>query len=94
MFMILQVIPGHIFKQMVVIRGDRSIRWSQSVQTCMCWEDLLVLKHNRSLEMDTITETWSAGVPMQKSRVSFAAAAINGAIYVAEVFRTLGLPPI
>jgi hypothetical protein len=33
--------------------------------------------------LDTITKTWSAGVPMQKSRTSFAAAAINGAIYVA-----------
>jgi N-acetylneuraminic acid mutarotase len=33
--------------------------------------------------LDTITQTWSAGVSMQKSRTSFAAAAINGAIYVA-----------
>jgi len=34
-------------------------------------------------KLDTITQTWSAGIPMQKSRTSFVAAAINGAIYVA-----------
>ena len=33
--------------------------------------------------LDTISETWSAGVPMQKSRTSFSAAAINDIIYVA-----------
>ncbi len=33
--------------------------------------------------LDTTTETWSAGVPMQNTRVSFSAAAIDGAIYVA-----------
>ena len=34
-------------------------------------------------KLDTLTSTWSAGVPMQNSRTSFAAAAINGSIYVA-----------
>jgi len=33
--------------------------------------------------LDTVAGTWSAGVPMQKSRTSFSAAAIDGAIYVA-----------
>ena len=33
--------------------------------------------------LDTQTEIWSAGVPMQKSRTSFSAAAIKGKIYVA-----------
>ncbi len=33
--------------------------------------------------LDTTTNTWSAGVPMQNSRTSFSAAAINGSIYVA-----------
>ncbi len=34
-------------------------------------------------KLDTTTGTWSAGVPMQKSRTSFSAAAIDGVIYVA-----------
>jgi uncharacterized repeat protein (TIGR01451 family) len=34
-------------------------------------------------KLDTLTESWSAGVPMQKSRTSFSAGAINGEIYVA-----------
>ncbi|MBN1900902.1 choice-of-anchor J domain-containing protein [Candidatus Sumerlaeota bacterium] len=33
--------------------------------------------------LDTVSETWSAGAPMQKSRTSFSAAAIDGVIYVA-----------
>ena len=43
--------------------------------------------------LDTITETWSAGIPMQKSRTSFAAAAINGAIYVAGGVAYPGFTP-
>lgn len=34
-------------------------------------------------KLDTVAGTWSAGVPMQKSRTSFSAAAIDGVIYVA-----------
>ncbi|MFZ6027010.1 MAG: Kelch repeat-containing protein [Chloroflexota bacterium] len=33
--------------------------------------------------LDTVTGTWSAGVPMQRSRTSFSAAAKDGVIYVA-----------
>lgn len=33
--------------------------------------------------LDTTSGTWSAGVPMQKSRTSFSAGAIDGVIYVA-----------
>ncbi|MGI6260126.1 MAG: Kelch repeat-containing protein [Anaerolineaceae bacterium] len=44
-------------------------------------------------KLDTITQTWSAGVPMQKSRTSFAAAAINGAIYVAGGVAYPGFTP-
>jgi uncharacterized repeat protein (TIGR01451 family) len=33
--------------------------------------------------LDTTTGTWTAGVPMQKSRTSFAAGEVNGNIYVA-----------
>ena len=44
-------------------------------------------------KLDTITQTWSAGIPMQKSRVSFAAAAINGAIYVAGGVSYPGFTP-
>ena len=38
---------------------------------------------NRVWKFDTITQTWSESIPMQNSRTSFAAAAINGEIYVA-----------
>jgi N-acetylneuraminic acid mutarotase len=34
-------------------------------------------------KLNTLTNTWSAGVPMQKSRTSFSAAAIGTSIYVA-----------
>jgi len=34
-------------------------------------------------KLDTITQTWSGGIPMQNSRTSFSAIAINGEIYVA-----------
>jgi len=44
-------------------------------------------------KLDTITQTWSAGVPMQNSRMSFAAAAINGAIYVAGGVAYPGFTP-
>ncbi|MGI6249759.1 MAG: Kelch repeat-containing protein [Anaerolineaceae bacterium] len=37
---------------------------------------------NAVWKLDTISQTWSAGIPMQKSRTSFAAAAIQGEIYV------------
>ncbi len=33
--------------------------------------------------LDTVSQTWSAGVPMQKSRTSFAAGVVNGEIVVA-----------
>ena len=38
---------------------------------------------SRVWKLDTITQTWSEGIPMQKSRTSFSAAAIDGEIYVA-----------
>ncbi len=34
-------------------------------------------------KLDTLAETWSVGIPMQTSRTSFSAAAIDGEIYVA-----------
>ena len=43
--------------------------------------------------LDTISETWSAGVPMQNTRTSFAAAAINGEIYVAGGVAFPGFAP-
>ena len=44
-------------------------------------------------KLDTITQTWSAGIPMQTSRTSFAAAAINGEIYVAGGVSIPGFTP-
>jgi hypothetical protein len=44
-------------------------------------------------KLDTITQTWSAGIPMQKSRTSFSAAAINGEIYVAGGVSYPGFTP-
>jgi subtilisin family serine protease len=43
--------------------------------------------------LDTTSETWSAGVPMQRSRTSFSAAAIDGEIYVAGGVAFPGFAP-
>ncbi|MCA9973542.1 MAG: carboxypeptidase regulatory-like domain-containing protein [Anaerolineales bacterium] len=43
--------------------------------------------------LDTTSGTWSAGVPMQKSRTSFSAAAMNGNIYVAGGVAFPGFTP-
>lgn len=44
-------------------------------------------------KLDTVSETWSAGTPMQKSRINFAAAAIGGEIYVAGGVAFPGFTP-
>jgi uncharacterized repeat protein (TIGR01451 family) len=43
--------------------------------------------------LDTTTGTWTAGVPMLKSRTSFSAAAVNGNIYVAGGVAFPGFTP-
>lgn len=43
--------------------------------------------------LDTTTNTWSAGVPMQHPRTSFSAAAIGGVIYVAGGVNFPGFAP-
>jgi N-acetylneuraminic acid mutarotase len=43
--------------------------------------------------LDTTTNTWSAGVPMQEPRTSFGAAAIDGSIYVAGGVNYPGFTP-
>ncbi len=48
---------------------------------------------NRVWKLDTITQTWSEGIPMLKSRTSFSAAAINGKIYVAGGVSYPGFKP-
>jgi subtilisin family serine protease len=44
-------------------------------------------------KLDTTAQTWSAGVPMQKTRTSFSAAAIDGEIYVAGGVAFPGFAP-
>jgi uncharacterized membrane protein len=44
-------------------------------------------------KLDTATETWTAGVPMQRTRINFAAEAIDGAIYVAGGVAFPGFAP-
>lgn len=43
--------------------------------------------------LDTTTGTWSAGMPMQRSRTSFSAGAINGVIYAAGGVAYPGFTP-
>ncbi len=44
-------------------------------------------------KLDTTTDTWSAGTPMQRSRTSFSAAAIDGQIYAAGGVAFPGFAP-
>lgn len=48
---------------------------------------------NRVWKLDSITQTWSESIPMQNSRTSFSAAAINGEIYVAGGVSFPGFTP-
>jgi subtilisin-like proprotein convertase family protein len=43
--------------------------------------------------LDTVTGTWTAGVPMQRSRTSFSAGMVNGQIYVAGGVAFPGFAP-